>query len=294
MADGLVSQSLSRALDLLDLVSTGTSSLDALSDAIGVHKTTVLRLLRMLEQHGYVTRDSEYRYHVGSAVFVLAQRSLDSRDVRAVASPVLHALGASTGQTVHLAAYDGGTVTYIDKVESRQPLRMYSRIGLPAALHATAVAKVLLGDLDDAELARVASGVDYERYTANTIGSAADLVAEVRRSAARGWAQDHEEHETFMNCVGAPVFGADGRVAAAVSVSVPNVVLPYEGVLGLLPALHDATARISAELGFTGDAPFVPPSPSPTAATPSGSGPGPGSPGSTATPSQPSRKDTHG
>lgn len=269
MAVGHVSQSLSRALELLDLVANGTGSLDALADAVGVHKTTVLRLLRTLEEHGYVTRDAEYRYHVGSAVFQLAQTSLDSRDVRGVASPVLRALGADTGQTVHLAAYDAGTVTYIDKVESRQPLRMYSRVGLPAALHATAVAKVLLGGLDDAELARIASAVDYERFTGNTIGSAAELVDEVRRSAARGWAQDHEEHETFMNCVGAPVFGADGRIAAAVSVSVPNVVLPYEGVLGLLPALHDATARISAELGFAGDAPFLPPA------------------------SPPSRKDTH-
>lgn len=270
-----MSQSLSRALDLLDLVSTGTDSLDALADAIGVHKTTVLRLLRMLEQHGYVTRDSGYRYHVGSKVFTLAQTALDARDVRAVASPVLHALGVATGQTVHLAAYDGGTVTYIDKVESRQPLRMYSRVGLPAALHATAVGKVLLGGLDDTVLARVAAGIDYERFTGNTIGSAEELVEEVRRSAARGWAQDHEEHETFMNCVGAPVFGADGHIAAAVSVSVPNVVLPYEGVLGLLPALHDATARISAELGFAGEAPFAPPSPA-------------------STPSISSRKDSHG
>jgi DNA-binding IclR family transcriptional regulator len=115
---------------------------------------------------------------------------------------------------------------------------------------------VLLGALDDAELERVVSTVAFERYTDRTIGGAADLVAEVRRSTDRGWAEDHEEHETFMNCVGAPVFGADGRVAAAVSVSVPNVVLPYEGVLGLLPALLAATSRISAELGApTGSVP---------------------------------------
>ena len=52
-----------------------------------------------------------------------------------------------------------------------------------------------------------------------------------------------------MNCVGAPVRGPDGGVAAAVSISVPNVVLPHDGVLALLPELLDATARISAELG---------------------------------------------
>ena len=256
-----MSQSLSRALDLLDLVSRGVDSLDALAAEAGVHKTTVLRLLQTLEAHGFVTRDSGYRYHVGSAVFSLAQTALDGRDVRRVASTTLRGLGASTGQTVHLAAYEGGTVTYIDKVESRQPLRMYSRVGLPAALHATAVGKVLLGGLDDESLRRAAERVEYERFTARTICTPEELVTEVRTSASRGWAQDHEEHETFMNCVGAPVFGADGRVAAAVSISVPNVVLPYGDVLALLPVLHAATSTISEELGFRGQAPFIPPPP---------------------------------
>ncbi|WP_431278957.1 IclR family transcriptional regulator [Leifsonia poae] len=254
-----MSQSLSRALDLLDLVSRGVDSLDALATATGVHKTTVMRLLQTLESHGFVSRDAAYRYHVGSAVFVLAQTALDTRDVRRVAAPIIRALGASTGQTVHLATYDDGVVTYIDKVESRQPLRMYSRIGLPAALHATAVGKVLLGGLDDDELRRVASGAVLERFTSRTIGTRDELIAEAHRAAERGWAEDHEEHETFMNCVGAPVFGADGRVAAAVSVSVPNVVLSHEGVLALLPALHEATTKISAELGYTDRAPFIQP-----------------------------------
>ncbi|MFF1876732.1 IclR family transcriptional regulator [Leifsonia sp. NPDC058230] len=252
-----MSQSLSRALDLLDLVSHGVDSLDALASAAGVHKTTVLRLLQTLEAHGFVSRDAAYRYHVGSAVFALAETARDTQDVRRAAAPTLRALGASTGQTVHLAAYDGGTVTYIDKVESRQPLRMYSRIGLPAAIHATAVGKVLLGGLDESELRRVAAGADYERFTARTIGSAEELIAAANLAAERGWAEDHEEHETFMNCIGAPIFGADGRVAAAVSISVPNVVLSHKGVLALLPALHEATTTISAELGYTGRAPFI-------------------------------------
>jgi DNA-binding IclR family transcriptional regulator len=150
---------------------------------------------------------------------------------------------------VHLATYQDGVVTYIDKVESGQGLRMYSRVGLPAAIHATAVGKVLLGGLDEAERARVVAGVDLHRYTPRTHTTPDSLLSDVARSAERGWAEDHEEHETFMNCIGAPVFGPDGGVAAAVSVSVPNVVLAHDDVLALLPALLDATARISAELG---------------------------------------------
>ncbi len=146
---------------------------------------------------------------------------------------------------------------YIDKVESRQPLRMYSRVGLPASLYATGVAKVLLGGLDEAERRRVVTGIVFERYTDKTITDADALLAEIERSNGRGWAEDHEEHESFMNCVAAPVFGPDGRVAAAVSISVPTMVLPHSGVRALLPQLLATTEAISAELGYA-----PPPSPS--------------------------------
>ena len=244
-----MSQSLARALDVLDLVSRGVRTLDALAAEVGVHKSTVLRLLQTLEERGFVGRDSGHRYHVGPAVFGLAATALDAQDVRTAASPALRALAAETGQTVHLATYQDGVVSYVDKVESRQPLRMYSRIGLPAPLNATAVGKVLLAGLDEDERRRVVAATPFERFTDRTLTTPKALLDEVRRSAERGWAEDHEEHETFMNCVGAPVYGPDGRVAAAVSVSVPNVVLPYQDVLALVPAVLAATARISAELG---------------------------------------------
>lgn len=245
----VVSQSLGRALDLLGLLARGITTLDPLAAELGVHKTTVLRLLQTMEQRGFVSHDSNHRYRIGPAVLALASGALDALDVRAAAGRELRALAAETGQTVHLATYDDGVATYVDKVESRQPLRMYSRIGLPAALHATAVGKVLLGGLDGAERRAVVTGLEFERFTDRTITTPDDLLADVERSVRRGWAEDHEEHETFMNCVGAPVHGPDGRVAAAISISVPNVVLPYEGVLELLPSLLAAAGRVSAELG---------------------------------------------
>lgn len=246
-----MSQSLSRALDLLREIVSGNNSLDGMSQVIGVHKTTVLRLLNTLEEHGFVTRDGAFRYHLGRAMFDLTQTALEDQDVRNVASSHLRALGNATGQTVHLAAYDDGAVFYIDKVESRQPLRMYSRVGLPASLYATGVAKVLLGGLDPVERRRIVDGITFEAYTEKTIITAEGLLAEIERSTERGWAEDHEEHESFMNCVAAPVFGPDGRIAAAVSISVPTAVLPHSGVRALLPQLLEATAAISADLGYS-------------------------------------------
>lgn len=251
-----MSQSVERALDLIELIADGHATLDELAGLTDVHKSTVLRTLRVLETRGYATRDAKHRYRIGPRLYLFPGRP-GIEAVRSTASAALRALGRRTGQTVHLAAYDDGVVSYIDKVEARSTLRMYSRIGLPAPLHATGVAKVLLGELDETELRRVLDRCDFAAFTPKTLTSADALIDEIRRSAERGWAVDHEEHETFMNCIAAGVRSADGRIVAAVSVSVPNVVLPYEQVLALLPDLHETTTAISHELGFDGPAPFI-------------------------------------
>lgn len=244
-----MSQTVARALRLLSELGDGERSLDQLAEVLGVHKTTALRLMQSLEDERFVYRDADFRYHLGAGLFALASLAMEQRGIRGIAAPHLAVLNAATGQTVHLATYEGGEVVYIDKYDSRHKVRMYSRIGLRAGLHNTAVAKVLLADLPPAERRRAVAGIEFTPHTPNTITGPQQLLAELETVAAQGWAQDHAEHETFINCIGAPVRDASGRAVAAVSISVPDVVAPYEQVLELLPQLLEAARAISADAG---------------------------------------------
>ncbi|GII95939.1 IclR family transcriptional regulator [Sinosporangium siamense] len=245
-----MSQSLGRGLAILGELAEGGRSLDDLAGRLGVHKTTVLRLLRALEDKRFVYRDPGHRYHLGSALFALSSRALEQRGVRGTAAPHLGRLSDSTGQTVHLGAYEDGEAVYIDKYDSRHPVRMYSRIGLRMPLHCTAIGKVLLADLPERERRRVAGSIEYTKFTANTIGGPEEFLAVLARVADQGYAVDHAEHETFINCVAAPVRDASGSVVAAASISVPDVVLPYEQVIALLPDLIATSRAISADCGW--------------------------------------------
>uniref|UniRef100_UPI0039EF7897 IclR family transcriptional regulator n=1 Tax=Sinomonas sp. G460-2 TaxID=3393464 RepID=UPI0039EF7897 len=244
------SQSLLRALDLLGELAAGPATLEELASRATVHKTTVMRLLHGLEEKRFVVRDGQQRYRLGPKLFELSSLALEQRDVRAVARPHLVRLNELTGYTVHLAAFEGPDVTYIDKLESRQPVRMYSRIGLTAALHAAAVAKVLLADLPVSRREAIAAAIDYAPLTERTITSPEALLAELDRVAAQGWALDDEEHEAFVHCVAAPIRDVSGRAVAAASCSVPTVLLDREGLLGLVPALTACTDAISRDLGW--------------------------------------------
>jgi len=242
-----MSQSLGRALQMLASLGEGERSLDQLATELGVHKTTVLRLLRTMEAERFVRRDAAHRYSLGSRLFALADAAREQHVVREVAAPHLRELNLKTGQTVHLAAWENGEVIYIDKLDSVRSVRMYSQVGVPAALHCTAVGKVLLAAQPERQREALLASMIYHAYTPNTITDPDKLRAELATTRERGWAQDKAEHESFVNCIGAPVTDRDGRVVGAVSVSVPDVLLNYDQVLELLPDLLATAEAISAD-----------------------------------------------
>ncbi|SFR19881.1 DNA-binding transcriptional regulator, IclR family [Lentzea waywayandensis] len=245
-----MSQSLDRALTLVNQLATGPKTLDELSGVIGVHKSTTLRLLRTLESHRFVQRDGVHHYRLGTALFDLANLALEERDVRRASEAALRDLNSRLGHTVHLASYEDGEVIYIDKYESRHQMRMYSRIGRRAPLHCTAVAKILLADLPAPALQKVLAGMEFPRLTANTITGPAAYLAELERVRANGYAVDNSEHEDFIHCIAAPIRGARGEVLAAVSMSVPKVLLDFDGLLSHLPDLLATAEAASAECGY--------------------------------------------
>ncbi|MFD1830601.1 MULTISPECIES: IclR family transcriptional regulator [Streptomyces] len=242
-----MSQSVDRALSILPLLARGPANLEQVARHLDVHKSTALRLLRTLHEHGMVHRQPDQRYRLGARLIALAQEAVENLDVRGIAHPHLAELNAACGHTVHLAVRQEDEVLYIDKVESRYPVRMYSRIGKPVATTVAAVAKVLLADLPEPERRAVAERLDYPRYTARSTPGPAAFLEELARVREQGWATDLGGHEESINCVAAPIRGADGRAVAAMSVSAPNVVVSADELLKLLPLVRRTAAAVSAE-----------------------------------------------
>jgi DNA-binding IclR family transcriptional regulator len=245
-----MSQSAGKALQILVQLGSGPATLDQLAAALDVHKTTVLRLLRTLAEQHFVFRDGSNRYHLGARIHELSSRGLDQREVRGIAAPHLIAFNREHGRTTHLSELAGTEIIYIDKLESHDHVRMASRIGLHAPVHSTAAGKVLLADLPGDELDGILAGFGFPAVTPNTITDRTAYLTELHRVREQGWAHDREENEPSINCIAAPVRGASGRAVAAVSVSVPDIVIGYEELLEILPALIVVAERISRDCGW--------------------------------------------
>lgn len=80
--------------------------------------------------------------------------------------------------------------------------------------------------------------------------SSEELERELKAVKERGYALDAREMEEHMECVGAPVFGSDGNVMGAISLS--SLYKPTEDYQVLGRIVHKKAAEVSKLLGFLG------------------------------------------
>ncbi|TMR95929.1 IclR family transcriptional regulator [Nonomuraea basaltis] len=241
------SASLRRALAVLDHVRDHTGlSLTQLAEALGVAKSTVLRLSVPLIEARLLERDRKTGvYRLGHGALRLGQAYLAELDLRVVAAEESHRLMTEVRETVHLVVYDPPHVVYIDKVENETNVRMASRIGSRGPVHSTAVGKAILAWQPEEAVA----GLALEPRTRHTIIDHDRLRAELAHIRRRGYAVDDRENEPEVRCVAAPIFNHTDAVVAAISVSGLTSRITAARVRELGPVVAGAAARISRKLG---------------------------------------------
>jgi len=199
----------------------------ALQEAVDMPRPTVYRLLNTLMQEGFVERNPvSGEYVLGRQVVRLAQQSQAGSSLPAQVRGTLERISVATGETVHLAVPYGCHMTFIDKVESAEAVRMASYVGMPVPMHSTSVGKAYLAVLDEPTREQYLEQLTLEPVTPHTITSLEALREELARTRARGYAIDDEENERGIICFGRAIWTTDGALAGAISVSVPRYRLP--------------------------------------------------------------------
>jgi DNA-binding IclR family transcriptional regulator len=245
-------QSVVRALTLLDALgdSRGEVGVAELSKRIGFHVSTAHRLLATLVVHGYARQSPDTgRYALGAKAFHLAESYLAQMDLRRVVRPGLERLGQETGETANLVIRDGREALYLDKVESPQSLRIFSRIGRRAPLHCTAAGKVILADKPKAEVDALLGHGPLEALTKHTVTSIPQLRRELLKIHEQGYGLDREECEEGGCCIAAPLRNASCRVEAVLSVSGPTLRMTTARVEELILIVCRIAREVSAQLG---------------------------------------------
>ena len=218
-------QSLRKALSILKLFGGARSEWTAkeIIAELGFHKSSVQRLLAALEDEGFLTSISDYnrKYKLGMEIFILGKVANRDIDLSSLATPYLEELVAQANETAHLCIEDHGKSLYIAKVECDRSIRVASKTGARLPMHCTGVGKALLSAMPEDKIDRIILQHGLISYTPNTITSREKLFQALKIIKAEGIALDDEEFELGLRCVAAPIFGNEGEIIAAISVSGP-------------------------------------------------------------------------
>lgn len=254
-------RSVSKAIRLLNLLGEGSGrlSVSELGRIAEMDKSSVSRMMRTLEQAGYVEQDPvTQRYALGLSLGVLGYKALRRMDLRSAARPMLERMTELTGECSHLAILADGRAFYIDQAVTARGLGMDAPIGTLAPLYCTALGKALLAFQPEEEQEEMIQGLVYEPFTRRTLGSPEALRDQLVRVRATGVAFDDEEFSVGVRCMATPVFCYDGSVVGAIGISGPSPRVTDSMISVWEPKILEISRELSARLGWSGEAPFGP------------------------------------
>ncbi|MDR0355915.1 MAG: IclR family transcriptional regulator [Deltaproteobacteria bacterium] len=241
--------SLEKGLKILEaIVENGQLSVTKAANLLGMNRASSHRFITTLRDLGYVRRDNSGNYEATFKLLGLGMVQADKFEIRRMAKPYMRDLAAEFDETVNLGILDRGQVVYLDKVESREMLRMDSGVGTVCPPHATALGKAMIAFLPESELSEFLSKGPFEPLTVNTITDPIKLEKEMMKIRQDGFAIDNEELALHLYCVAAPIFDLNRYPSYALSVSGPANRI--KGLSGLNEKLAEVAKILSRQLSF--------------------------------------------
>lgn len=241
-------QTLARGLDVLDVVAEGVCGLNEIARTLGLSRSTAHRLAATLVEQRYLDFTRNQGYKLGPKLLELGFLASRQLSLPRIARGHLEELAALSGDTIHLAVRDGDRALYLDKIPGRRRVEISSRIGEVQPLRSTGIGKALI--LDESE-GRWRELYEFEDRLGNRYD--VDFVLwqkRMRDYARRGYAFDLEENEDRIRCVAAPIRGAGGGIAGAISISSASQYMDEERMHRLTEEVQATAAAISVDLGW--------------------------------------------
>lgn len=211
-----------RMMDVLGAIERGGGGLTIreLTEALGLPRTTIYRVLNTLIQHEVVRRDARGAYHLGRRLLQLAAAvaaQVSDIDLGTVAQPHLDKLAAALGEGVKLSVIDAEGILVLAAAQGRREYALTVAPGQRMPTHAGAAGKLLLAHLPPESLEYWLAR-PLAAYTPRTITDPKRLRSELTRIRRLGWAQDRGESAPSIQAFAAPVFARGGGMVAAISV----------------------------------------------------------------------------
>lgn len=239
-------KTLERGLGLLDLVAGGTVRLDEIAASAGLSRSAAHRMLSSLVKLRFLALDPDNQYHLGIKLLQLGSQAEARIDLSREIQTVLQQIAKATSDTTHLGVLVDADVLYLAKARGHRGVEMASRPGGRLRAQNTAMGKVLLSQLPQAEAAAMFD--PSAAMTPNSVTTVEGFIAGLAQTRAQGYALEDQENELGITCVAIGIPDLTGRIAAAISVSSTTVHMPHERIPTIVELLHRMQPEVTSRL----------------------------------------------
>jgi IclR family acetate operon transcriptional repressor len=151
-------QTVDRALNVLNVLvnSSGPVTLDRITGLAGLHRSIVYRLLRSLENAGYVARSEEGGgYGIGPTLLAMSVSVAQRFDVGSLVRPAMEQIVEEFGETVSLHVHNGDRRICVEVAEGTHPIRRMIPVGESHPVYVGETGRALLATMSDNEVSRL-------------------------------------------------------------------------------------------------------------------------------------------
>jgi DNA-binding IclR family transcriptional regulator len=219
-------------------------SIEQISDALDIPRSTVYRHIRLLCDKGFLERTGDGQYRIGMTLLRLGKAALNSnRELRLLVLPSMQRIAQTVRESVSLMRLFDKHVICIENIEGQYPLRVMIEPGRVQLLHTGASPKVILAHLPEDEW-RSRLIFPLKRYTDATFTDFDDLQQELRLIRSSGYAVSNGEIDIGARAVAVAIRNHQQEVVAALSIEGPSSRMTNEKIMEYLLLLQQEVRNI--------------------------------------------------
>ena len=244
-------KSASRALDIIEFIVNCPKppTFSTIQGYLDIPKSSLSYLMQDLVNRDYVQFDLDGRvYYPGSKLVQISASCINNTNLPREIWLGIKKLSDDLGETTQAGLLDGRFLVYIAKCQGNKDISV-TTVGYKIPAHATALGKMILASLDEAEVTLRLGDVPLERYTENTLVSRDKLMTELKQIAKQGYAIDNQEIIPGGTCVAAPIYDRSHKVVAALSVTVSTSKADDDFMAKLITTVCSVAENVSMRLG---------------------------------------------
>lgn len=217
-------KSADRVFDILEELAKRPEglSLQEIGQRLGIAGSSIHALVQTMAHRKYVKINEARKITLGNKFYEFIGL-FANEPLLAAAKPFMKSIAQQVNENVHLAILDGLDIVFIACEQTTHPIRYHVEVGQTQPAHITGVGKVLLSQFSDKMIKEMYADFPFTKITENTIVSVTKLIDTLKVIRSRGYGLDDNESYMGSKCYAGPLYNANQRMIASLSISIPFV-----------------------------------------------------------------------